>query len=415
MKYSTGLRLLVISMVVLVAQTPTLAGEETTMKEVGKHAAYRHRRIIMNNDGDDFRDTKPDEPKTAETFLSERTSALVGSQVDAIFYCTGVFNFYTHKSDETELLKHYSRHGNNWAWKLIQQGRDSLEVMTDFGHKNSMEVFWSMRMNDTHDSGNPDLLCLWKRDHPEYLMGKKGDKFSYGGGRWSAVNYGVPEVRDKVFRIFKDVCTRYDVDGIEMDFFRHPIYFKPQMFGEPVTQEHCDMMTDLLRRVREMTEQVAVKRERPLLIAVRVPDSVGYAKAIGLDLIQWLEGDLIDIVVGGGYFHLEPWENLVALGKRYDVSVYACLSASRIAESPQAPADRRSITEVWRGEAMNAWDAGVSGIYTFNRFNPRDIIFRELGSPETLQRLDKTYEFKLGKGMEAWLKGGNGFIKKSDP
>ena len=33
-----------------------------------------------------------------------------------------------------------------------------------------------------------------------------------------------------------------------------------------------------------------------------------------------------------------------------------------------------------RGEALNAWHAGVSGIYTFDRFDPRDPIFREPGS-----------------------------------
>ena len=390
------------------------AGSETgeagkNIKEMRKQAAQRRRRIIMNNDGNDCRNPKPDEPRTAETFLSKRTSPLVGSQVDAIFYCTGVFNFYTHKSDETELRGHGDRNDVDWAWELIQQGRDSLQIMTDFGHEHGMEVFWSMRMNDTHDSGDNALLCQWKKDHPEYLMGKKGDKFPHGGGRWSAVNYGIPEARDKVFRILEDVCTRYDVDGIEMDFFRHPVYFKPQMTGDPVTQEHCDMMTGLLSRVREMTEAVAMKRGRPLLISVRVPDSVGYAKGIGLDLIRWMEDDLIDIITGGGYFHLEPWENLVTLGKQYNVPVYACLSGSRVVD-PGQPENKGSI-EVWRGEAMNAWNAGISGIYTFNRFNPGDPLFRELGSPDVLEELEKVYEYNPGRAMDRWLKGGSKFIK----
>ena len=46
----------------------------------------------------------------------------------------------------------------------------------------------------------------------------------------------LPEVREKVFRIFRDVCMRYDVDGIEMDFFRHPLYFREMMLGEPVSR-----------------------------------------------------------------------------------------------------------------------------------------------------------------------------------
>jgi hypothetical protein len=124
------------------------------------------------------------------------------------------------------------------------------------------------------------------------------------------------------------------------------------MTGEPVTQEHCDMMTDLVRRVRKMCDEVGAKRGRPMLIAVRVPDSVGYAKAIGLDYVRWMDEDLIDIVTGTCYFHLEPWENMVALCKRYDVPFYACLSASRIVDPKQPEATGR--IEAWRGEALRS-------------------------------------------------------------
>jgi hypothetical protein len=377
------------------AETP----REATMKEARHAAAHRTRRIIMNNDGNDV--FLSEAAGTPEGFLSQRCTPLVGSQVDALFYCTGVFNLYSHRSDVSELLTQGDQGVKSYARELIEQGRDTLELVLDFGHAHGLEVFWSMRMNDTHDSADPTLLCQWKKDHPEGLMGRPGDPFPYGGNRWSAVNYARPEVREQVFRIFQDVCTRYEVDGLEMDFFRHPVFFLPQMTGEPVTQEHCDLMTDLLRRVREMTEKVAQQRGRPLLISVRVPDSVGCAKAIGLDLIRWLEDDLIDLLVGGCYFHLEPWENLVALGQRYDVPVYAGLSASRLPDP----------IEVWRGEAMRAWKAGVSGIYTFNRFDPRDPLFRELGSPETLQGRPMTYQFNPGwNEINYWLKDGERFV-----
>ncbi|GAG88489.1 unnamed protein product, partial [marine sediment metagenome] len=286
-------------------------------------------------DGNDCRTGEEGEPNTPETFLNKRTSALVGSQVDAIFYCTGVLNSYTHKSDESETRKHGDRYQNEFGWELIKQGRDSLQIIVDFGHKHRMDVFWSMRMNDTHDSADPALFSRWKKDHPENLMGKKGDDFLYGGGRWSGLNYGIPESREKVFRIQKDVCTRYDVDGIEMDFFRHPVYFKPQMTGDRVEQKHCDMMTEFLARIRRMADDVGRSRGRPFLISVRVPDSLGYAKAIGLDLSRWLEDDLVDIIVGGGYFHFEPWENLVTLAKQHHVPAYACLSNSRIRDQSQ--------------------------------------------------------------------------------
>ena len=355
----------------------------------------------MNDDG--FHVNIPDAPKNAEAFLKYRTSALAGSQVDAIFYCTGVFNYYTHHSEISEIIKVNGHNKPLWTWELKNiEGRDSLEIMVNFSREHDMEIFWSMRMNDTHDYAYPPLMCQWKKDHYEYMMG-------WNECKPSAVNYEIPQVRRKVFDILQDVCTRYDVDGIELDFFRHPSFFKISSAGQ-ATQEQCDLMTDLLRQVRQMTEKTAAKRGKPMLIAVRVPDSAGYAKAIGLDLQRWLEDDLVDILVGSGYFQLEPWENFVAMGAKFNTPVYPCLSTSRLVDAayPEKPAD----VEVMRGEALRAWQAGVSGIYTFNRVDPEDPIFRELGDPDLLATLPHKYTFNPGlkAHMDNWCPNGSRFL-----
>jgi hypothetical protein len=191
--------------------------------EARQEAKHRTRRIIMNNDGNDSRKLAPGESETVENFLSKRVSPLVGTHVDAIFYCSGVFNLYTHRSDVTELHVTRPEFSRPWTMALINQGTDTLESVVSFGHEHDIEVFWSMRMNDTHDSSPrwSYLLTKWKKEHPEYLMKHLVEKPCYGGRRWSAVNYELPAVRNKVFEILKDVCTRYDVDGIELDFFRH--------------------------------------------------------------------------------------------------------------------------------------------------------------------------------------------------
>jgi hypothetical protein len=372
-----------------VDQAPSRDSLET-MQARQRQAAWRKRRIIMNNDGGDcLLPTKPVEPRTVENFLAQRTSPLVGSQVDTLFYCDGVFNRYSHHSRETELLKGGDFGAENWAHELFQiAGRDALQIIADFGHAQGWEVFWSMRMNDTHDSDDGSLLGEWKKSHPGLLMGVKGNTLRYGGNRWSGVNYDQDEVREKVYRIIMDVATRYDVDGIELDFFRHPLYFREMMLGEPVTQAQCDKMTGLLARVRQGTQEVARRRGRPFLIAVRVMDSPGFARGIGLDVEAWLKQGLVDVLVAGGcYFHLEPWKTMVNMGHKYDVPVYACLSASRLPENDE---------KVWRGEALDAWQAGADGIYTFNLIDPRHRLFRELGDPALLKTLPADHRYIMG-------------------
>jgi len=243
-------------------------------------------------------------------------------------------------------------------------------------------------------------------------MGSKGDYFPYGGGAWSAMDYSLSEVRDKIFLITKDICSKYDIDGIELDFFRHPAFFKAQMYGRPVTQVECDIMTDLLRRIRQMTESVGVRRNKPILIMIHIPGSVEYNKATGLDVRQWLKEDLADIVVGGGYFILEPWENLVSLGREYNVPVYACLSSDRV-NFINRDSKEAHLHDLYK-EAARAWKAGVDGIYTFNYFSPRSVIWNKIGSLSSLEEegyYDPEYlPIPFGAtGFDFFLKGGSNY------
>ena len=89
-------------------------------------------------------------------------------------------------------------------------------------------------MNDIHggayDNNDqlyyPELYTKFAREHPEYLIGKFKDRlphysFDYRG--WVGANFAIAEVRDYVFSLFEEVCHNYDIDGLELDFFRHPL------------------------------------------------------------------------------------------------------------------------------------------------------------------------------------------------
>ncbi len=374
-----------------------------------KEVAHRRRRIVFNNDGDDtILARSPGE------FLKLRTLPLVGSQVDAIFYSTTQsFGLFSHNTKVSEVFTcKQEMFAKNIAKELIEQGTDNLQIMIDFCRKNKIEIFWSMRMNDTHDAWGGDYSPYFfpqlKKDHPKYLVGSKESRPKHGG--WTAVDYGHPQVRELAFRFIEEVCQRYDVDGIELDFFRHPVFFKRAAWELPLGQEELDMMTELMRRVRKMTEEVGEKRGHPLLIAVRVPDSVEYCKGIGIDLERWLAEDLVDIMAATCYFRLNPWEYIVNLGHKYGVPVYPCLSESRI---PGDAGKLRNSNESYRARAMNVWNSGADGVYMFNLFDPHSPLWRELGDPEILKKLDKVY-FAAVRGTgnaDFFLAGGEQYFR----
>jgi len=367
------------------------------MKQARKQAAQRQRRIIYNNDGNDI-GGHPDGPDIGggpEKFLAARLRQAVNTQVDTVFYCTGVTTLFIHLAQVGERMADFPEDigPRDNIRALAEAGYDTLGLATDFCHQNDIECFFSLRMNDIHDSFTDWQLCAWKREHPEYMFGKRPDLDEYPPTDfrkyWSALDYEIPEVRDYIFRILEEVCQRYDVDGIELDWMRHPKFFRPTTDGNPATAEQVEMMNDLVRRIRVMTEQVAQRRGRPILISSRIALSVECSLDLGLDIETWLREDLVDMVtVGGGYACLAmapQVREMVQFIHNYDVPVYACISASEMERE-------HGTVETWRGAAMNAWEAGADGIYTFNLF-PRtpDERFSQMGSPETLKGLDKLY------------------------
>ncbi|WP_414660310.1 glycoside hydrolase family 10 protein [Horticoccus sp. 23ND18S-11] len=403
------LLLIVIGGAVGWAQTPDRVTPISSLEELRtlrQRAAERQRRVIFNNDGNE--PVYLCKTTSAEELLGYRTTPLIGSQVDAIFYCTwsSGFGLFTHGTKIGEVFSTtedlFSR---NLAPALIAAGTDPLRVMTDFGRQHGIEIFWSFRLNDTHDGSGAAYGPVMfranrlKREHPEWLIGSPTQKPKFGA--WSAVDFTREEIRDLAFRYVEEVCRNYAVDGVEIDFFRHPVFFKrAAQSGTECNDAERDLMTALMRRIRTMTEVEGMKRGRPILFAVRVPDSVAYCRASGLDLERWLAAGLVDLMIPGGYFQMNEVGTSVALGHKYGAKVYPSLDESRVRD--EAARKLRSSTAAYRGRALAAWRAGADGVYLFNAFNPKDPIWRELGSPALLAAADRdAFASVLGQGAAA--------------
>lgn len=409
------------------------------MDEARRQARRRKRRIIYNNDGDDavYARTGAElehdaaegltvrtEGEVIDDFLNARNTPLIGSQVDSNWYCSCMAGLTF--SHQTKLGGFY---GREMPLQLVQKyGRDTLQIHTDFSHEHGMESFWSLRMNDVHDSYDEGErrwdygLSPFKRDHPQFLMGEPGD-----GGAWTSLDYGFPEVRDHIFSIIEEVARNYDVDGMELDFFRHYPYFRPTLDMQPVEQEHLDMMSDLVRRVRNLADEVGEQRGRPLLLAARTPFNTADARFIGVDLEQWLEQDLLDLLIpgGGGESSMsESFADIIELGHRHDVPVYPCIDwafwchwvflglsrgrhrtrgewletlyggqPERLGKPSYIPVlnNWEGTRAAWRAAAMNMFNAGADGIYIFNPGLGDPEVWREIGDPATMAGKDKLF------------------------
>lgn len=369
-------------------------------RKLRQEALDKPRAVIYNNDGcDSYLYPKSKLPFTIEKFLKLRTSPLVGTDITTISYCTlsSSFGQFTHNTKAGEfLLNTHKRKGRvNVTPEFAKLKTDPLKEVIKYAHANNMEVFWSNRVNDTHDSGHRpykpyERWSKFKQAHPEYLMGKCGERFP--NGRWSAVDFTHREVRELAVKYLTEVCENYDVDGVELDFFRHLYLFKSVVKGGKASPKELKMLTYTLREIRSMTEHIGMRRGRPILVAIRIPDSVEYCRELGIDLQKWLKDGLIDIIIGSGYFRLNDWKYFVKLGHKYNVKVYAGLSEPRVRN--QHPLLQRANKLSYRARAAEALQAEVDGIYLFNQFsvsNPKMGYIREIGKSKKLSKTNKLH------------------------
>lgn len=338
-------------------------------------------------------------------FLTRRALQLVGTQVS-----THAFNVVTASFPVVNCLR--TKVGlptHERAALLFDQGLCPLQMSIDLAREADMEIFMTLRMNEIHDGfGASHSLDLdnnaVKADHRDWLM-QRTDKEPKRHG-WLAFNYEIPEVRNMYLRFLREMCENYDIDGLDLDFMRFPILFRTVYLGQPATPEQTEILTGFLRDVRAMTEEVGLKRGRPILINARVADSLALNDAQGMDVKTWIKADLIDTVALGGRSMVALYETSIGELKPLGKPVYITLETSIGAANPRGndggtpPVQLRLSAEAARGRAAEAHGSGADGIYVLNYHLMRDYAptLRQIGSPETLVGTDKDYFASWGLG-----------------
>ena len=354
------------------------------------HSPERQRRIIVNDDGEADPIAKG---RTVEAYLAQRFQDAVDSQVDAYFICVGS----TDRGPATGKKPRLQDTQNRWfpAMKAPPEIDRMTRAYLQAAKKNGMEIFASIRMNDIHDAWMPRLTYPLKMARPDLLLGNTKDHAQDAVMRafWSGFDYAKEEVRRHFLEFIRTYCRQYDYDGLELDYFRHPLFFK---LGE--AQQNLDTMTAFVRKVRRILREIGQERGRPYLLAIRVPDTPAMARRTGLDVEQWMKEGLLDLlIVGGGYMpYAGRLESFIDLAHRYGLPAYPCINHFR------EPLAMRSL-------ASNFWTLGADGIYLFNYFGVRSgmqggrlrpevtdsaerlKVLSQIGDPASIRGLDKRF------------------------
>lgn len=410
MLYEKLLSFKTLNTIVLTLLLATLFGSTIIAAE-----SERPRRFIYNSDGSNMFIYKPVPMQPADVY--SYVDEVANSQVTTFFMCPNYGMPLMYPSKVTEMIgtllseeklqetfvegakpekKKTSARGIANLHALVKAGHDPVGLVVDRAREKGLEVFITLRLNEIHDVQTDGSLIVSKfwRDHPEWHVGKHGDEITplfkdiIGGSpehkvhpivaSWfpGALNFAIPEVRAMRLAELRECCERYDIDGIDLDFQRFPIFF-PQDEGH----KHVATMTEWIRSVREMTREVGEKRGRSLKVSARVLAKPRQNLGIGLDPISWANEGLVDFLVISHYLRNDFALQIGEFRKQVPASFP--LYGSIEVEPKQ---------DTFRDIARQLWDDGADGILLFNFFTTRENrgeppfeLLNELGDRSTIK------------------------------
>ena len=263
--------------------------------------------------------------------------------------------------------------------KLYEAGTDPLALTIETCRTRGVPVVASYRMNAEDLYGNTWMISDFGRAHPEYHIPGTG-----------CLDWAIPAVYEHRMKIFGEVASKYDIDGIEFDFRR---WF--HMVSNP--EKNHVVLTRLVREARKMLDETARRKgRRRMLLGVRVgpmlegkfvkeefPGSYygeptnSSCKSLGLDVKTWVAEHLVDYICPTLFepMGLPRTKEFVALAKGTDIGVYPTISYTpawahgdgpgQLADGE--PARRRHRDEICK-EALKCYEEGADGVSLFNWF-----------------------------------------------
>lgn len=366
--------------------------------------SVKPRPLLVNDDGWIIGEAQP--PLTAKDIKERMVDTYRDTPLGALMWCIGnreVYDFETRVGEvfgegyetlegqtpgDAYTLFDEANQGTRAAniRSLIKERGGPLTAMVELCREDGLDIFPSVRMNSHYDIDPATPRGgRFRRENPNVLIGRVGETFPEGSLEWgvrTGVDYSHLAVRRHMVEVICELFERFDVDGVELDFMRHPTFFP---LSEGYANRH--LMTDLVRHVRGRMDDVGASRSRHIDLAVRVPPTLSDGARLGLDVTKWIAEGLVDIVVAGaGFIPFDaPVDEFVHVAEGTGCLIYGPIEHLRPAVDD----------EVIRAIAARHWDAGASGIYLFNYYSKsaewKRRVFSELADPDILYRLDKRY------------------------
>ena len=248
-------------------------------------------------------------PLTPDIIREKMIAPYTDSPVDVFLWSVGGHDVYDF---ETEIGERFGDSGCDDLDDRQQRRKANLRYLSDnhggpltvissLCHDRGLRFFPSVRMNEHYDmaESSPSYGRL-RREYPDFLIGKPGEEIPHLSLEWgirTGLDYAVDEARNHKLSIILELIEHFDIDGIELDFMRHPAFFRVEE-----AYAHRYLLTDMVSQVRSALDAKGRALNREVSLAIRVPPTLHDCSRIGLDVEDWLRQDLVHLLIAGGGF-----------------------------------------------------------------------------------------------------------------
>ena len=274
---------------------------------------------------------------------------------------------------------------------FIEDGIDVPQVIAEACHQRGMRALGYFRMNDVHGIHKHEpAFGSFRSGHPEWMFKIK------------SMDYAVPQVREHILSVVRELVDRYDLDGIDFDFMRAPYYFRDGQIeaGTP-------LMTDMVRQVRRILDDAGDVKGGRRILCVRVPMTVSDSIGTGLDVPTWVAEGLIDMVCPADYYFTKWDQMMQGLPEWKKITqgtlcgLYPTIHYGAAQGYPGYYNHPWLTKESYRGMAHGYYQRGADGIALYNiwdlNIEPAWAATADMGDPKRLATKARRYHCYLGK------------------
>ncbi len=247
---------------------------------------------------------------------------------------------------------------------MIERGIDIIGMAVEETQKYGAEAWFSIRMNDHHNLEDPGFNSSFSYDAP--TLSGINNKRTY-------MDFTKPAVQAYYKEYIREMCEKYDIDGIELDFLR-----SCPVMGS-VTDKQMESLNAFISDIRKITNEVGEAKGKKIGLAVRIYSEEQQNLNYGIDAAQWVaEGSVDQITVEGWYIPtyynipVEEWRQSID-ERNVNGNNYTLLCGTDWAVRCDSTAYSGYIMwitlEQFKGFVSSAYDKGADGIYIFNHFN----------------------------------------------